>query len=199
MAGEVRVAITLACEECKRCNYQTNKSRRNNPDRGWAATAFRSIPSISPSRLASTTSIGDLRESPALKIIDPTRRSTTERWSRGRRLSSISATSPGPTRRQRGCPDLRGTSWRLSTRRAVAGVVRRRPGRAARDETTQHSTPRRRRRRHGPPHRRVSGRVMALAVERARYGDPDRRGFVLPADRGRRPVRGGGPSHLGVD
>jgi large subunit ribosomal protein L33 len=31
--GDVRIAITLACEECKRRNYQTNKSKRNNPDR----------------------------------------------------------------------------------------------------------------------------------------------------------------------
>jgi large subunit ribosomal protein L33 len=31
--GEVRIAVTLACEDCKRRNYQTNKSRRNNPDR----------------------------------------------------------------------------------------------------------------------------------------------------------------------
>jgi len=31
--GDVRIAITLACEECKHRNYQTNKSKRNNPDR----------------------------------------------------------------------------------------------------------------------------------------------------------------------
>jgi large subunit ribosomal protein L33 len=31
--GDVRIAVTLACEECKRRNYQTNKSRRNTPDR----------------------------------------------------------------------------------------------------------------------------------------------------------------------
>jgi large subunit ribosomal protein L33 len=31
--GEVRIAVTLACEECKRRNYQTNKNRRNDPDR----------------------------------------------------------------------------------------------------------------------------------------------------------------------
>ena len=29
----VRVAITLACNECKRRNYQTMKSKRNDPDR----------------------------------------------------------------------------------------------------------------------------------------------------------------------
>ena len=29
----VRVAITLACTECKRRNYQTIKSKRNDPDR----------------------------------------------------------------------------------------------------------------------------------------------------------------------
>jgi large subunit ribosomal protein L33 len=29
----VRVAVTLACQECKRRNYQTNKSKRNSPDR----------------------------------------------------------------------------------------------------------------------------------------------------------------------
>ena len=31
--GDVRIAVTLACEACKRRNYQTNKSKRNNPDR----------------------------------------------------------------------------------------------------------------------------------------------------------------------
>jgi large subunit ribosomal protein L33 len=29
----VRVAITLACTDCKRRNYQTTKSKRNTPDR----------------------------------------------------------------------------------------------------------------------------------------------------------------------
>ncbi len=29
----VRVSITLACNECKRRNYMTNKSKRNSPDR----------------------------------------------------------------------------------------------------------------------------------------------------------------------
>jgi large subunit ribosomal protein L33 len=29
----VRVAITLACTECKRRNYQSMKSKRNTPDR----------------------------------------------------------------------------------------------------------------------------------------------------------------------
>jgi large subunit ribosomal protein L33 len=33
MATGVRVAITLACTECKRRNYQTQKSKRNDPDR----------------------------------------------------------------------------------------------------------------------------------------------------------------------
>ena len=33
MATGVRIAITLACTECKRRNYQTNKSKRNTPDR----------------------------------------------------------------------------------------------------------------------------------------------------------------------
>jgi large subunit ribosomal protein L33 len=31
--GDVRIAVTLACEECKRRNYQTNKNRRNDPER----------------------------------------------------------------------------------------------------------------------------------------------------------------------
>jgi large subunit ribosomal protein L33 len=31
--GDVRIAVTLACEDCKHRNYQTNKSKRNNPDR----------------------------------------------------------------------------------------------------------------------------------------------------------------------
>jgi large subunit ribosomal protein L33 len=29
----VRVAVTLACTDCKRRNYQTKKSKRNTPDR----------------------------------------------------------------------------------------------------------------------------------------------------------------------
>ena len=33
MASDVRIGVTLACEECKRRNYETNKSRRNTPDR----------------------------------------------------------------------------------------------------------------------------------------------------------------------
>jgi len=33
---DVRIAVTLACEDCKRRNYQTNKSKRNNPDRHHA-------------------------------------------------------------------------------------------------------------------------------------------------------------------
>jgi large subunit ribosomal protein L33 len=33
MATGVRVAITLACTECKRRNYDTQKSKRNTPDR----------------------------------------------------------------------------------------------------------------------------------------------------------------------
>jgi large subunit ribosomal protein L33 len=28
-----RIAVTMACQECKRRNYQSNKSRRNTPDR----------------------------------------------------------------------------------------------------------------------------------------------------------------------
>jgi large subunit ribosomal protein L33 len=31
--GDVRIAVTLACEECKRRNYQTEMSKRNDPDR----------------------------------------------------------------------------------------------------------------------------------------------------------------------
>ncbi len=31
--GDVRIAVSLECQECKRRNYQTEKSKRNNPDR----------------------------------------------------------------------------------------------------------------------------------------------------------------------
>ena len=31
--GDVRVTISLACEECKRRNYTTYKNKRNDPDR----------------------------------------------------------------------------------------------------------------------------------------------------------------------
>jgi large subunit ribosomal protein L33 len=31
--AEVRIGVTLACEECKRRNYQTRKNRRNDPER----------------------------------------------------------------------------------------------------------------------------------------------------------------------
>ena len=30
--GDVRIAVTLACDECKRRNYQTEKSKRNDPE-----------------------------------------------------------------------------------------------------------------------------------------------------------------------
>src|ERR1044072_6660576 len=33
MATGVRVGITLACTGCRRRNYQTQKSKRNSPDR----------------------------------------------------------------------------------------------------------------------------------------------------------------------
>ena len=33
MATGVRVGITMACTECKRRNSETNKSKRNTPDR----------------------------------------------------------------------------------------------------------------------------------------------------------------------
>jgi len=29
----MRVKITLACQECKRRNYDTKKNKKNNPDR----------------------------------------------------------------------------------------------------------------------------------------------------------------------
>lgn len=29
----MRVAITLACDQCKRRNYQTTKNKKNDPDR----------------------------------------------------------------------------------------------------------------------------------------------------------------------
>jgi large subunit ribosomal protein L33 len=31
--GDVRIGVTLACEECRRRNYQTEKSKRNDPGR----------------------------------------------------------------------------------------------------------------------------------------------------------------------
>jgi large subunit ribosomal protein L33 len=29
----IRIAVTMACTECKERNYQTKKSKRNTPDR----------------------------------------------------------------------------------------------------------------------------------------------------------------------
>jgi large subunit ribosomal protein L33 len=31
--AEARIAVTLACTDCKRRNYQTKKNKRNSPDR----------------------------------------------------------------------------------------------------------------------------------------------------------------------
>lgn len=31
--GDVRIAVSLECQECKRRNYQSQKSKRNDPDR----------------------------------------------------------------------------------------------------------------------------------------------------------------------
>ena len=33
MATDVRVVVTLACNECKSRNYATTKNKRNDPDR----------------------------------------------------------------------------------------------------------------------------------------------------------------------
>ena len=33
MANEVRVKVTLVCTACKQRNYDTNKNKKNNPDR----------------------------------------------------------------------------------------------------------------------------------------------------------------------
>lgn len=33
MTGGSRVKITLACSECKQRNYDTNKNKKNDPDR----------------------------------------------------------------------------------------------------------------------------------------------------------------------
>jgi large subunit ribosomal protein L33 len=33
VASTIRIQVTLACQECKRRNYVTNKSKRNDPDR----------------------------------------------------------------------------------------------------------------------------------------------------------------------
>ena len=49
MATGVRVAITLACTECKRRNYQTEKSKRNSPDRvEFRSTAAGAAPHAAP-------------------------------------------------------------------------------------------------------------------------------------------------------
>jgi large subunit ribosomal protein L33 len=32
-AGDVRIIVSLACEECKRKNYTTFKNKRNDPER----------------------------------------------------------------------------------------------------------------------------------------------------------------------
>ena len=42
--GDVRIAVTLACEECKRRNYQTNKSKRNTPGSHHAAQVLPVVP-----------------------------------------------------------------------------------------------------------------------------------------------------------
>ena len=33
MANDARVKITLACSECKQRNYDTEKNKKNDPDR----------------------------------------------------------------------------------------------------------------------------------------------------------------------
>jgi large subunit ribosomal protein L33 len=46
----VRVAITLACTECKRRNYQSVKSKRNSPDTVEYSKYCRSCPAHTPHR-----------------------------------------------------------------------------------------------------------------------------------------------------
>ena len=59
--GDVRIAVTLACEECKRRNYQTNKSKRNNPDRISAAEV---LPVVPASYRAPRDPLGSHRDGP---------------------------------------------------------------------------------------------------------------------------------------
>ena len=56
--GDVRIAITLACEDCKRRNYQTNKSKRNTPDRVTIRKYLRAP--TCPTRAPRRTKIGTL-------------------------------------------------------------------------------------------------------------------------------------------
>ena len=44
MATGVRVAITLACTECRRRNYPTQKSKRNTPARVESTRRYVRLP-----------------------------------------------------------------------------------------------------------------------------------------------------------
>ena len=73
MATGVRVAITLACTECKRRNYQTQKSKRNSPIKCGSLV---STPLVRPAHGAS----GDARRSrPAGSVGRLARLPVTER------------------------------------------------------------------------------------------------------------------------
>ena len=148
--GDVRIAVTLACEECKRRNYQTNKSKRNNPiaspcastaagagrtratgrpasrGRGDAGTASARRRGREPGpradRAASRERPGRAR--PRVRRGRPVRgRASSRRRRRGRRRSP---TRSSPARPRRPCGDAAPaeTSPRPSSRPARA----RRPG-----------------------------------------------------------------------
>ena len=79
--GDVRIAVTLACEECKRRNYQTKKSKRNNPDRIIAAQVLQVVPA---SYRASRDALGNARWPPIVHAA-------------GKRATPISATTASAT------------------------------------------------------------------------------------------------------
>ena len=199
--GDVRIAVTLACEDCKRRNYQTNKSKRNNPDRialrkycKWcrrhteppgdplagALAVARDVSARSSAAHAAPAS----RAAPRADVAAPHRANVPTRAldhaSRRERRPSVErprhrrAGADGARRRGRGADDgeLDGRE-RPSRRRTSSRAIERRPTRDRRRRA-----PRERDRRSRPrasPGRRASRFLARIWAELQRVQWPDRR------------------------
>ena len=151
--GDVRIAVTLACEVCKRRNYQTNKSKRNNPDRISLRKVLQVVqgahePPGDPVALR-TPRISWPETASAQKIAS---RSSTGRTSRGR-----STTPPARSRRPR---------HRSSPERPASPPT----------PPTSPMTPSRSRTTSTPARSRTSASAGARAISRGSAAAPPRKG-----------------------
>ena len=149
--GDVRIAVTLACEDCKRRNYQTNKSRRNTPGPDRAAQVLPLVRTPHPAQGNALSRATDGQD-----------RGHSERRSAERARRAARAATPGADRTESTpstpprCPSGRRRRGRGRARdRRRAGRARRaRAGPATDGDAPSRRPSSRRRRRRAPTRRR---------------------------------------------